>query len=108
MQLVTHNYSEAVHYAAENLLVAYAHTQNTRLEKLNELLFSLGSTIPCNWSTYSRDVILHPNSTLDEILVALQFDLKMDASPQRYIILSSILQLALTVQEVRMAPFLTY
>jgi hypothetical protein len=109
------SYSEAIHHAADTLLSC---TDCDRCEKARSLMLLLGSTatsIPTAWCSKSCEVlsrIAQLNSStpsprdLDEVIGALNDDLIQSTAAHelRYNVLSSILQLALTVRGLIATP----
>ena len=94
-----HLYSDAVNYAATQVL-SHAHvTRRKRVEELRELLYSLAATIPDSWQTTSRPILARREPSIDRILHALSYDVCENQESPRYQVLSSVMLLALTVKQ---------
>ena len=93
-------YSDAVHYAASQVLLDAAFTKQTQVERLRELLYSLASTIPEAWGTRSRAILIRRDSSIERVVRTLASDLYNNSEPSRYLVLSSVQLLALTIKQM--------
>ena len=92
-------YSDALHYAANVVLTSERLDVDSRLEQLTELLYSVARSIPSSWSTTTRSMLLSREQNLDAILVAVAEDISLDSDSRKYLVLSSICQLVLTIKQ---------
>jgi hypothetical protein len=100
MQYQCYIYSDAVHYATNQVLTNAAATSRMRIEQLRELLYSLAATIPEAWRTHTRPVLTHQESSIERVVGALAIDLHENREPSHYFVLSSIQLLALTIKQL--------
>jgi hypothetical protein len=98
MQQSLYTYPEAVHFAAARVLSDDGITVNKRIEGLQDLLYSLDSSIPESWHTRTRTLLSRRECNMDRVLEAVSKDLTSDVAPSRYDVLGAILQLVLTVK----------
>ena len=100
MQYQCYAYSEAVHYATNQVLMDAAATRRMRIEQLRELLYSLAATIPEAWSTHARPILAHREPSIERVVSALTGDIHDNREHARYLVLSSIQLLALTIKQL--------
>ncbi len=103
MHYTCSNYSEAVNYAANLVLADRAAHRAQRIERLLDLLHSLAYTIPESWRTNSRSVLERRERSIERIVQALSADVAEHPELSEYFVLSSVLQLALTIKQLHVA-----
>jgi hypothetical protein len=94
------NYSEAVNYAANLVLTDRAVQRTQRVERLFDLLHSLGHTIPEVWGTRSRAILARRERSIERIVQSLSIDVAEHPDLSEYFVLSSVLLLALTIKQL--------
>ena len=100
MQYSYYRYSDAVHFAANQVLAQTSFSPQSRTDQLSELLYSLAPTIPETWATRSRGLLARREPSIEIVIDALGRDLQDNAKTSRYLVLSSILLLALTIKQL--------
>jgi hypothetical protein len=100
MQYSHYRYSDAVHFAANQVLAQTSFSPQSRTDQLCELLYSLAPTIPETWPTLSRGLLARREPAIEIVIDALGRDLQENTDSSRYLVLSSVLMLALTIKQL--------
>jgi hypothetical protein len=100
MQYNHYRYSDAVHFAANQVLAQTTFSPQSRADQLRELLYSLAPTIPETWATPSRGLLVRRELSIEIVIDALGRDLQENTDSSRYLVLSSILLLAQTIKQL--------
>ncbi len=99
MQQAYYSYGEAVNRAASNVLNDRTVARQRQIEELEELLYSLGNSIPESWETQTRTLLTGRERSIDRLVRVLTMEMHLDPKHPRYSVLSSVLLLAFTIKQ---------
>ena len=95
-----YNYTDAVHYAANLVLMDRTAVRSQRIERLFELLYSLAESIPVSWGTTSQAMLARREGSIERIVQSLSFDVVEHQEYSNYSVLSSVLSVALSIKQL--------
>ena len=99
MQQAYYSYGEAVDRAASNVLRNATIARQRQVEQLQDLLYSLGNSIPEAWGTQTKALLTRREHSLDHLVGILTMEMHLDPEHPRYSVLSSLLLLAFTIKQ---------